>query len=75
MRIDEINILIEKAKTRKDGVYSFRGFLWVVKDNNFIAFANYYGECFARFGSFITSIGKVDHYDRKEKLIKWLKSQ
>ena len=36
MTIDETNLLVEKAKLRKDGIYSFRGNLWVVKDNKFI---------------------------------------
>ena len=37
MRIDETNLLHEKAKIRKDGVYSFRGNMWVVKDKKFVA--------------------------------------
>ena len=75
MTIDDTNILIEKAKTRKDGVYSFKGYLWVVKNNKFVAFADYYGNCYQRFGAFNASIGKVDHYDRKQKLIEWLRAQ
>lgn len=75
MKIEETNLLNEKAKSRKDGIYSFRGNLWVVKDNKFVAFANYSGECFQRFGSFNVSIGKVERYDRKQKLMTWLKSQ
>jgi hypothetical protein len=38
MTIYEINILNEKAKTRKDGIFSFRGNLWVVKNHRFIAY-------------------------------------
>lgn len=75
MTTDEINILDEKARTRKDGVYSYKGNLFVVKNNNFIAFANYYGECFQRMGSFNCQIGKVDRYDAKKKLVEWFKAQ
>jgi hypothetical protein len=32
MTIEETNLLHEKAKGRKDGIYSFRGNLWVVKN-------------------------------------------
>jgi len=71
--ISETNILIEKAKTRKDGVYTFRSYLWVVKDAKFIAFSNMYGECYQRFGSFNTNIGKVGIYDRKQRLLEWLR--
>ena len=75
MTIDDTNILIEKAKTRKDGVYSFKGYLWVVKNNKFVAFADNYGNCYQRFGVFNASIGKVDRYKRKQILSNWLKSQ
>ena len=75
MTIDDTNILIEKAKTRKDGVYSFKGYLWVVKNNKFVAFADNYGNCYQRFCAFNASIGKVDRYKRKQILSNWLKSQ
>jgi len=75
MTIDETNFLHEKAKSKNDGIYSFRGYLYVVKDNNFIAFANYFGECYQRMGSFNVKIGKVEKYDRKQKLKEWLKAQ
>jgi hypothetical protein len=71
----EINLLQEKAKTRKDGVYSYKRNLYVVRDNNFIAFGNYFGECFQRFGNFNISIGKVNKYDLRKKLTQWLKEQ
>lgn len=75
MTINETNLLHTKAETRKDGVYSFRGNLWVVKDNKFVAFADPYGNCYQRFGAFNASIGKVERYDRKQKLTEWLKAQ
>ena len=75
MTIDEANLLIDKAKTRKDGVYSFRSFYWVVKSNKFVAYSNCFGECYQRMGSFVVSIGKVERYEAKKKLIEWLRSQ
>lgn len=74
MTIEETNQLHEKAKTRNDGVYSFRGNLWVVKNGNFVAFADYFGECYQRMGAFNVRIGKVERYDRKKKLTEWLKN-
>jgi hypothetical protein len=70
MTIEELNLLHEKAKTRKNGIYSFRGNLYVVKNNNFIAFADYFGECYQRMGSFNVKIGKVEPYNRKKELMK-----
>ena len=52
MTIEETNILHEKSKEDKDGVYSFRGNLWVVKAVGFIAFANPFGECYQRIEAF-----------------------
>ena len=75
MTIDETNLLHDKAKTRKDGVYSFRGNCWVVRNNNFVAFSNSYGECYQRMGSFNVQIGKVERYDAKKKLTEWLRAQ
>lgn len=75
MTIYETNLLQVKAETRKDGVYSYKGNLWVVKDNKFVAFADCFGNCYQRFGSFNASIGKVERYDRKQKLTEWLRAQ
>ena len=78
MTVDETNLLHEKAKSKKDGVYSFRGNLWVVKSNKFLAFCNINGEVLQRFGSFNTRIGdfsNIERYNWKKKLIEWLKSQ
>jgi hypothetical protein len=78
MTIDETNLLHEKAKTKNDGVYSFRGNLWIVKSNKFIAFANNKGEVLQRFGAFNTQIAdfsNVERWDWKKKLVEWLRSQ
>lgn len=72
MTITETNILHDKAKTRKDGVYSYRGYLYAVKNNRFVGFADAYGECYQRAGIFDVSIGKVERWDRKKELTKWL---
>ncbi len=73
MTTEDTNILHEKAKNRKDGVYSFHGHLWVVKSREFIAFADPFGQCYQRLGSFNVAIGKVDKHLRREHLLKLLK--
>jgi hypothetical protein len=75
MNIEETNLLHKKAETRKNGVYSFREYIWVVKDNKFVAFSDYFGNCYQRFGFFNASIGKVEHYERRQKLVEWLRAQ
>ena len=75
MTIEETVILNKKAKTREDGIYSHKGYLWVVRNKMFVAFSDYYGNCYQRFGSLNGSIGKVDRSGRKEALKKWLLEQ
>ena len=75
MTFDEINILNEKAKTRKDGVYSFRGNKWLTKNNMFIAFADYFGNCYLRQGAFNLCIGTCKRYERVDKLKKILRGE
>jgi len=73
MTIQETNLLHAKAKTRKDGVYSFRGNLWAVKNGHFIAFSTHLGDCYQCFGSFNVYLGRVEIYNRKQKLIELIK--
>lgn len=73
MKIDVHNVLIDKAKTRKDGVYSYQGFLYVVKNNSFVAYADYFGTISSIHGVFHFEIGKVERYDRKKTLQEYLK--
>lgn len=75
MTIDEINLLQEKAKSRKDGIYSYKGYLYDVKDFKFVAFADYFGECFQRMGAFNIRIGKVERNEIRKKLTEWLRNQ
>ena len=75
MTIEETNMLTVKAKNRKDGIYAFKGYYWIVKNNQFVAFATPFGQCYHRCGSFNINIGKVERYDRKRQLSEWLKSQ
>jgi len=78
MTVDEINLLNKKAEAKKDGIYSFNGNLWAVKNNKFIAFLDNSGQVFQRFGAFNTKIGSlssIERYDWKKKLTEWLRSQ
>lgn len=78
MTIEETNLLHKKAETKKDGVYSFRGNLWAVKNKKFIAFIDNNGIVLQRFGVFNTQIGdlsSIERWDWKKKLIDWLNKQ
>jgi hypothetical protein len=75
MTIDEINLLHKKAETKKDGVYSFRGNLWCVKNGKFLAYINREGKLLQRFGSFNAEIKDMSYINKwhwKYKLKEWL---
>lgn len=74
MTYDDIKILSEKAKIKANGVYSYKGILYAVSDNKFVAYSDRLGNCYQNFGSFVVKIGNVMIYDRRKELNKWLKN-
>ena len=75
MKTTELNILHEKAEKRKDGVYSFKGYYWVVENKTFIAFADPNGKFYGRFGAFNVRIGTIASGRIKKYLTQWLKTK
>jgi len=73
MTIPEHNQLVEKAKTRKDGVYTLGNYMYVVKNNGFRAYSDYSGNISSVHGVWHMQIGKVERYDRRKKLLEYLK--
>jgi len=74
MKIKDHNCLIEKAKNKSDGVYSYHGYLYVVKNNCFNAFADYFGDIYIVIGIFSVKIGKCERYNRRKKLLEYLQT-
>jgi hypothetical protein len=72
MTIEVHNILTDKAKTRKDGVYAYRGLMYAVKNNRFIAYADYSGNISTLYGVFHRSCGRVQIWERKKELMKFI---
>ena len=68
VNIDLANKIIEKAKTKNDGVYSIGGFTYAVKNNRFVLFSDHFGNIYQIAGNFNTSIGKVDRSDIRKEL-------
>ena len=54
--ITNLNLIYEKAKTKKNGVYSFRGVMYLVINNRFTHFA-YNQELTKRCGCFNANVG------------------
>ena len=73
MTTDDQSVIIDKSKSKKDGVYSYRGIIYAVKDNHFVAFSDYYGCVYQCFGMFNVQIGTVKSYDRIRTLKNLLK--
>ena len=73
MTTDEQSVIIDRSKSKKDGVYSYRGIIYAVNDNHFIAFSDYYGCIYQCFGMFNVQTCTVKSYDRIKTLKNILK--
>ena len=74
MKITEQHEICEKAKVRKDGVYSHKGYLYAVKDKHLLYFADHIGNVYQFFGSFNVELGICKRYDRRKNLLSLLKN-
>ena len=66
--IENSNLVIDKALTKKDGVYSFRGFLYRVK-NFRVTHIAHNGIILERFGNFNVEVGKYEYIDKARKML------
>lgn len=70
--IENLNVISEKAKDKNDGVYSFRGLEYRVKNGRFTHFAHN-GRVMERAGFFNVEIGTYSGYsDDAKKVLKTL---
>ena len=68
MLVSQRNKLHEKAKSKKDGVYSSSPYIYCVKNGGLIAYADYFGNVYRCYGMFDSQIGKCEGYDRRKVL-------
>lgn len=73
MTIEKASKLAQKAKSRKDGVYTDNTHIWAVKNNKFVAYVDFSGNVYQRFGHFVTKVGECNRLERKKYLRNWLK--
>ena len=61
LTIENCNLAIDKAKTKKNGVYTMRGFLYRVKEHKVTHYAYAYEilECFGHFNCKVGSYSLV----------------
>lgn len=70
--IENINYLIEKAKSKKDGAYSSRGIVYRVA-NNKVTHYGCNGKIYERCGHFVVQVGKYEWSDECKKILKNMK--
>lgn len=66
--IENLNLISEKSKTKKNGVYSFRGITYKVEDGRCFVYA-VDGKIFQSFGNFVVVIGKYGRGDNLKKIL------
>lgn len=64
--IENINLIKDKAKTKNDGVYSFRGVVYRVHKNKLTHYA-YNGKILELYGYFCCEIGVYEGYSESAK--------
>jgi hypothetical protein len=70
MQIEDVNMIIDKAKLKKDGVYSHKGILYRVHNGATRHLAQH-GKIYERYGAFVVEIGNYKYIsDAKKKLMK-----
>jgi hypothetical protein len=68
--IHNLNLIHDRAKTKKDGIYSFRGMAYRVEDGHFTHYA-YGGQVVMRGGNFNYVMGRYSGYsDNAKKALK-----
>lgn len=64
LTVENQSLIVEKAKTKADGVYSFRGIVYRVRDNRVTHFACG-GEILQPYGHFNAVVGSYDKFASK----------
>lgn len=67
--IENINLIVDKAKSKADGVFTFRGVEYLVKDGRFTHYATG-GKIYERCGFFVVQIGSYEYRSDARKLLK-----
>lgn len=60
IKLDTANLIVEKARLKKDGCYRFRGVAYLVRNGNVTHFASN-GTVYEKYGGFITTIGNYEY--------------
>lgn len=73
MKIQTIYEIDEKAKTKKDGIYSYKGFKYIVVNSRFKAYCDF-KTVYEIFAGLTVKIGEIDEiYNVTKELNKLLK--
>lgn len=74
MHIDDHNKMREKAKTKKDGVYTCKGNFYMVYKNQLAAYCDYFGNVSECLYGFNVTKGKAkDRFEGRDLLKSYLK--
>lgn len=74
MHVDILKEMCDKAKTKKDGVYSHKKNFYLVANGRLHSYSDYFGNISEHFGSFCVSKGKVrDRFEARDILKGYLK--
>lgn len=74
MEINLYNEIVNKCKTKADGVYSYKKHFYLVYERNLRCYSDYFGNVFEVAFGFNVSRGKCnDRFESRDLLKKYLK--
>ena len=72
LNTDNTNLIIDKAKSKADGIYSFRGILFKVNNGGVTHYATT-GKVYAAVGHFVTQVGSYSTTQEAKLILKSIK--
>jgi hypothetical protein len=76
MKNEEQLEIMGRAKTKKDGIYSYRGYFYLVLNKQLSAYTDYFGNVIERSFGFNVDKGKVgNRFEGKKILAGYLKQK
>jgi len=71
MKIDKLNILISKSKDKGNGIYSYDGTIYRVKDSSLLGYREF-NKIYSLHGNFVIEIATVNSEKEAKSILRGL---
>ena len=70
MKVETLNTILDKALTKKDGIYSYQGNYYLVINKHLFAYSDYFGNVSEICSGFSVCKGKSENRFEARKVLK-----